>query len=447
MESRRREIGSPRLEAAVLPSGVRWKRRKSVGTSEYELEDPMFRGSCNSQYFESLDPSQQRVVSADLLTNSIFRVDEDEYDPLLVGFATLREAVARTIRRRGLSLAQNHRASGTRSFEEATHQASALAEHAALILLGSLAQRTSSPPELQEVINALCFRFENAFLAAYIFNRYGVGRGTWSEADISRWPHQELSHDLSVDAYSEFSSYRLHPDRTLRKLADGDVTVLASSTGWSSVRSFFYDAMPEFITLVPVTLLPPEQQHKAIPELRAILEALGRLSIITLKTPVLRNMASERSREYERELAELFSTYVRRSSAEPSAARPEAPPYGVSARGAEKLCKEWMVFLGVEDAMVTSYTQDGGIDITSEKFVAQVKHYAGSVGAPEVQQLVGVAYTSKKLPLFFCSGTYTPAAIAAAEAVEMPLLTYSAEEGTLRGANRFGASVVRDGLA
>lgn len=66
-----------------------------------------------------------------------------------------------------------------------------------------------------------------------------------------------------------------------------------------------------------------------------------------------------------------------------------------------------MRFLGIADAEVTRSHADGGVDVTSSTHVAQVKHYTGSVGAPEVQQLVGVAHTTRREPIFFTSGKYT----------------------------------------
>lgn len=100
----------------------------------------------------------------------------------------------------------------------------------------------------------------------------------------------------------------------------------------------------------------------------------------------------------------------------------------------------------ITDAEVTRSHADGGVDVSSSTHVAQVKHYTGSVGAPEVQQLVGVAHTTRREPIFFTSGKYTPAALAAAEAVGMPLIRYSAEEGTIEGSNNAGVRLARFGL-
>jgi hypothetical protein len=46
--------------------------------------------------------------------------------------------------------------------------------------------------------------------------------------------------------------------------------------------------------------------------------------------------------------------------------------------------------LGAHDAQVTQYTGDGGIDVASRRCIAQVKHYAGSVGVAAIRE-AGVA--------------------------------------------------------
>lgn len=112
---------------------------------------------------------------------------------------------------------------------------------------------------------------------------------------------------------------------------------------------------------------------------------------------------------------------------------PQALPYGVSPRGAELLVADWMRHLGILDAAVTRERGDGGIDVTSQTSVAQVKHYKGRVSVIEVRELFGVAASLRKQPLFFTSAGYTAEAIAFASATGMSLFVYSAELGTLKG--------------
>ena len=129
--------------------------------------------------------------------------------------------------------------------------------------------------------------------------------------------------------------------------------------------------------------------------------------------------------------------------------RPPAPvaqPFGVSHQGAEALCAAWMRHLGALDAQETRASADGGIDILSNRYIAQVKNYSGSVGAPEVQQLAGIASVDKRIALFFTSGTYTFEAISFANRAGIPLLVYLAEKGSLKATNKLGHLVLEEGL-
>lgn len=125
---------------------------------------------------------------------------------------------------------------------------------------------------------------------------------------------------------------------------------------------------------------------------------------------------------------------------------PPALPYGVDRRGAEMLVRDWMLHLGIVDAVVTSYSKDGGIDVASGEYVAQVKHQGGNVGRPEVQGLAGAAFGQKKEPLFFTSAYYTAEAIAWADSYEirMPLFVFNAEAGTLNAASARGRQFLQE---
>lgn len=72
-----------------------------------------------------------------------------------------------------------------------------------------------------------------------------------------------------------------------------------------------------------------------------------------------------------------------------------------NARDFELIAESWMKFWGQFDAQVTQYNQDGGLDVVSGDFAAQVKFYADKpVGRPEVQQLYGAAIGENKKPVF-----------------------------------------------
>lgn len=125
---------------------------------------------------------------------------------------------------------------------------------------------------------------------------------------------------------------------------------------------------------------------------------------------------------------------------------PEPQPFGVSHEGAEALVAEWMRHLGAVDAEVTRYSGDGGIDVESSQYIAQVKNYAGTVGVADIREMAGVAVVDGRAPLFFTSGTLTAEAASFAEKAEISAFQYNAVEGTLAGLNQTGTRQVREGL-
>lgn len=105
-----------------------------------------------------------------------------------------------------------------------------------------------------------------------------------------------------------------------------------------------------------------------------------------------------------------------------------------------------MHYLGEADAEVTRFTGDGGIDVSSNHYLAQVKNYEGTVGVASIRELAGVAAADGRKPLFFTSGAYASGAVEFAERVGMPLFVYDAIEGSLQHANESALSRLRQGL-
>lgn len=124
---------------------------------------------------------------------------------------------------------------------------------------------------------------------------------------------------------------------------------------------------------------------------------------------------------------------------------PEPQPFGVDHYGAELLAAKWMRHLGVLDAKATRHVQDGGIDVDSELFVAQVKHLTGGVGGPDLHRLAGVASVAGKHGLFFTNTYYTPAAVFFAEDAKIALFRYEAREGALHGENAAAQAAIDGG--
>lgn len=142
-------------------------------------------------------------------------------------------------------------------------------------------------------------------------------------------------------------------------------------------------------------------------------------------------------------IQERLSAHFR---ANPVVPPPSGHPYGVSHAGAEQLCAEWMRHLGEHSAHVTRISQDGGIDIESTRFVAQVKNYVAPVGVDPIRSLVGVASIEQKRPLFFAAKDFTASAVDFADRARVALFVYDAVNGTLRGANPLGREARHSGL-
>jgi hypothetical protein len=126
---------------------------------------------------------------------------------------------------------------------------------------------------------------------------------------------------------------------------------------------------------------------------------------------------------------------------------PAAQPFGVSHQGAELLVAAWMRHLGVPEAAVTRFTADGGIDVQSVRFVAQVKNYdARLVPIESVRALLGSAVDAGRTPLLFTSSGVSAEGAAFADRVNMAVFRYDAVRGTLVGLNRLARAAVASGL-
>jgi hypothetical protein len=100
-------------------------------------------------------------------------------------------------------------------------------------------------------------------------------------------------------------------------------------------------------------------------------------------------------------------------------------------RQAEFLARDWMLFLGDSGCQVSQATRDGGADVVSKHFVAEVKHHAVPVSPAVVRQIFGVATAQGKTALFFSLSGYSSAAVEFGEQVRMALFVYDFAQGTL----------------
>lgn len=127
-------------------------------------------------------------------------------------------------------------------------------------------------------------------------------------------------------------------------------------------------------------------------------------------------------------------------------AKPLPQAFGVSDPGAEILVEHWMKHLGERSAHVTRYTNDGGIDVFSENYVAQVKNYSGAVEIEAVRALAGVAAHCDRRALFFTSGRFSARSIVFADEMRMGLFVYDARGGNLLARNAVADFYIRNGL-
>lgn len=123
----------------------------------------------------------------------------------------------------------------------------------------------------------------------------------------------------------------------------------------------------------------------------------------------------------------------------PTAARVEPSAY-------EDFCAVWMRHKGASGVRVTQRSHDGGIDITSNYFVAQCKRYAGTVAEREIRDLFGAATVKQKQALFFTTGRYTAPGISFAEEAGVALFVLNTDSGEAVAASSAARTLSAKGL-
>jgi len=99
--------------------------------------------------------------------------------------------------------------------------------------------------------------------------------------------------------------------------------------------------------------------------------------------------------------------------------------HGISWQEAEHFVCDWMKKNGYRDAALTATGADGGIDVSSRKAVAQVKHHSRPVGILEVQRLAGIAVPLKRQALMFAASGYTKPALTWAKSNGVTCFAYA----------------------
>lgn len=129
-------------------------------------------------------------------------------------------------------------------------------------------------------------------------------------------------------------------------------------------------------------------------------------------------------------------------------APPPPQPYGVSHAGAEEFVAQWMRHLGAESVSVTQVSGDGGIDVISRSFIAQVKNLAAGSAVPvaAIRDLAGVASVDGRRGAMFTSGIFSSGGVSFADSARIALFRYEAAQGTLNAVNHTAQAVRELGM-
>lgn len=134
----------------------------------------------------------------------------------------------------------------------------------------------------------------------------------------------------------------------------------------------------------------------------------------------------DKRRSIDEKRAHIVSQEVREQEflqCNPEAVLRRAPR---DAREFELIAASWMQFWGERDAVATQFSGDGGIDVLSSNYGAQVKFYSNKpVGRPEIQALVGAAAGHGVSSAFFAYSTgYTAEALQWAADMDVACFTF-----------------------
>ncbi|MDO5735818.1 MAG: restriction endonuclease [Propionibacteriaceae bacterium] len=133
----------------------------------------------------------------------------------------------------------------------------------------------------------------------------------------------------------------------------------------------------------------------------------------------------------------------------PSARAPEAPIQiyrTITPRDAEELAAHWMRSMGAVGVEVTRFQGDGGIDVTSIGYIAQVKHFATNVGVAPIRELSGVVRADGRRGLFFATNGYSPGAVDFADISGIALFRMHPEKKELTAMNTTAKAFLKHGL-
>lgn len=106
---------------------------------------------------------------------------------------------------------------------------------------------------------------------------------------------------------------------------------------------------------------------------------------------------------------------------------PQVPPLLPATwtwREAEKSVADWLSENGERNVCIGAGSHDGGVDVETNRWVVQVKHWSGKVGAPDVRQIFGVATVRQKHAMVVTMNGFTADARAFARHAGVALYLY-----------------------
>lgn len=121
-------------------------------------------------------------------------------------------------------------------------------------------------------------------------------------------------------------------------------------------------------------------------------------------------------------------------------------PWALTPRKAEELAALWMRAMGATNVQVTRFQGDGGIDVKSSKYIAQVKRFNSNVGVAPIRELAGVVRVDGRRGLFFTTTGYAQGAIEFANHAGIALFTMGYENGELTAVNGIAQAFKQHGL-
>lgn len=129
---------------------------------------------------------------------------------------------------------------------------------------------------------------------------------------------------------------------------------------------------------------------------------------------------------------------------QPLGPRPLISPSGLTPKQAETYVAQLPKFYGLLGVKETRFTQDGGVDVSSETAVFQVKHQAARVGVQVVREIFGVAASLGKKAGVFSKTGFTREAIEFASVNRVTLFSYIPK---LEGHTPLSRRIVQEGFS